>query len=502
MLRKFSSAADNALFDAIAVFFSNTLPSSAAFANQKNVPLAGLARAKRESSERLAKTSRVVVAILGILTLITALLIAFEIRSLSVHFIDHRIMGWSAPGTRISFMVLLLLVIEFALIAAVSVQDKRRREVQALLLESEQRIAFAAEAAELGLWRWDSDTDSFWATEYCQEMFGIQRGAEYDMSAVTGAVHSEDREKVAAAIQRGRETGTSFEIEFRLALGSGGLRWVRARAKPTRDARGEIRQLAGTIVDISEKMTLRAEIEKQQQSLTHLTRVGVIGELSGALAHELNQPLTAILSNAQALKRMIEHEPLDVEELKAAIVDIIEDDARAGNVIRHLRTLLKKEEARIERIDINELVRKTLALARNDLTTRHIVPVLGLSAAPLIVTGDAIQLQQLLLNLVLNAADAMSESTQPGGVLMIASDLIGGEFVHVAISDTGPGIKNGVAEKLFEPFFSTKNQGLGLGLSISRSIVVGHGGTIWGENNMGRGAIFHVSIPRAKEAVS
>jgi PAS domain S-box-containing protein len=333
-------------------------------------------------------------------------------------------------------------------------------------------------------------------------MFGIRRGAAYDMDAVTRAVHPDDRGKVAAAIQRGAETGTIFELDIRLALGSGGWRWVRAKAKPTRNARGEVRQLAGTIIDITEKMTLRAEIEKQQESLTHLTRVGVIGELSGALAHELNQPLTAILSNAQALKRMIEREPIDVEELKAAIVDIIEDDARAGNVIRHLRTLLKKEEARIERIDINELVRKTLALARNDLTTRHIVPAIGLSAAPLVVMGDAIQLQQVLLNLMLNAADAMSENAQPGGVLMISSDLIGGEFVHVAISDTGLGIGDGFSDKLFEPFYSTKKQGLGLGLSISRSIVIGHGGTIWGENNVGRGAIFHISIPRAKEAAS
>ena len=502
MLRKISSVADNALFDAISVFFSNTLPSSAAFARPKEIPHVGLATAKLESTARLANSSRLVVAILGVLTLITALLIASEIRTLSTHFIDHRIMGWSSPGYRIALMVLLLLLIEFALIAAVSVQDRRRREVQALLLESENRIAFAAEAVELGLWRWDAVSDSFWATEYCQEMFGIQRGAEYNMDAVIRAVHPDDRGKVAAAIQRGAETGSNFELEIRLALGSGSWRWVRAKAKPTRNARGEVRQLAGTIIDISEKMTLRAEIEKQQESLTHLTRVGVIGELSGALAHELNQPLTAILSNAQALKRMIEREPIDVEELKAAIVDIIEDDARAGNVIRHLRTLLKKEEARIERIDINELVRKTLALARNDLTTRHIVPAVGLSATPLVVMGDAIQLQQVLLNLMLNAADAMSENAQPGGVLMISSDLIGGEFVHVAISDTGAGIGDGFSDKLFEPFYSTKKQGLGLGLSISRSIVLGHGGTIWGENNVGRGAIFHISIPRAKEAVS
>jgi C4-dicarboxylate-specific signal transduction histidine kinase len=322
------------------------------------------------------------------------------------------------------------------------------------------------------------------------------------MEAITEAVHPEDRQKVADTISRSRDTGMSFELEIRLALGNGGWRWVRTRARPIRDERGNILQLAGTIVDITEKMALRAEIEKQQQSLTHLTRVGVVGELSGALAHELNQPLTAILSNAQALKRMIEQDPIDISELKAAIVDIIEDDARAGSVIRHLRTLLKNEESRVERIEANELIARTLGLARNDLTTRHIVPITKLSSAPLFVSGDAVQLQQLLLNLILNAADAMSEGAQEGGVLMIASDMISGELVHFSISDTGPGIKNGIADKLFEPFFTTKKQGLGLGLSISRSIVAGHGGTIWGENNKGRGAIFHVTFPCAKESVS
>jgi PAS domain S-box-containing protein len=430
------------------------------------------------------------------------MVIAIDIRSISLHFVDHQVMGWNSPGLRLSFVVFMLLLIEFALIGAVAVQDKRRREVQTLLLESESRIAFAAEAAELGLWRWDATSDSFWATEYCQEMFGIPRGAEYDMKAITEAVHPEDRQKVADTISRSRDTGMSFELEIRLALGNGGWRWVRTRARPIRDERGNILQLAGTIVDITEKMALRAEIEKQQQSLTHLTRVGVVGELSGALAHELNQPLTAILSNAQALKRMIEQDPIDVSELKAAIVDIIEDDARAGSVIRHLRTLLKNEESRVERIDANDLIARTLSLARNDLTTRHIVPVTKLSAAPLFVSGDGVQLQQLLLNLILNAADAMSESAQQGGVLMIASDMISGELVHFSISDTGPGIKNGIVDKLFEPFFTTKKQGLGLGLSISRSIVLGHGGTIWGENNKGRGAIFHVTIPFAKESVS
>jgi C4-dicarboxylate-specific signal transduction histidine kinase len=277
---------------------------------------------------------------------------------------------------------------------------------------------------------------------------------------------------------------------------------VRARGRPTKGADGRIAQIAGTVADITEQMNLKAEVERQRQSLAHLTRVGVIGELSGALAHELNQPLTAILSNAQAVQRMIGRNPIDLGELRSAITDIIDDDGRAGDVIRHLRTLLKKDDGHREVLDVNDLVAKALALTKSDLTARHITVVSRFSERPLKVVGDAVQLQQLFLNLIMNAADAMGEQARPGGVLMAVTDLVGGEFVHVSVSDTGSGIPASIMEKLFEPFFSTKKQGLGLGLSISRAIVTSHGGTIWAENNVGHGATLHVSIPRTREAAA
>ncbi|MGN6147904.1 MAG: sensor histidine kinase, partial [Rhizomicrobium sp.] len=245
---------------------------------------------------------------------------------------------------------------------------------------------------------------------------------------------------------------------------------------------------------------MQAEVERQQQSLAHLARVGVIGELSGALAHELNQPLTAILSNAQAIQRMIRQQPLNVSELENAIRDIIEDDSRAGDVIRHLRALLKKDETHHDLLELNALVMNALQLTRSDLISRRVATVTQLFSGKLPVKGDAVQLQQLLLNLILNASEAMSDHLEPGGVLMITSDLVAGTFAHLCVSDTGPGIDGEVMAKLFDTFFTTKPHGLGLGLSICRAIVLRHGGKIWAENNPGEGAAFHIYLPLAEGA--
>jgi PAS domain S-box-containing protein len=401
---------------------------------------------------------------------------------------------------RIPAVVLVLILMEVMLVATLVLQDKRRHELELLLSESEDRMKIAAESADLGLWRWDAATDRFWATAYCRKMFGIQGGTALDMAAMTDAVHPDDRAQVTEAIQKGVFENSSFEVEYRLSFGDGQTRWVRTRGRPYIADDGNVVRIAGTVVDISEKKRMQAEVERQQESLAHLSRVGIVGELSGALAHELNQPLTAILSNAQAMQRMIKRDPIDLAELKNVITDIINDDSRAGDVIRHLRALLKKDEARRDTLDINQVIGKALELTRSDLTSRRVNVVTNLSSQALALTGDPVQLQQLMLNLILNAAEAMaSESGHAGGALIIASD-IAGDLLHVSVADTGPGIRAEIMERLFEPFFSTKTQGLGLGLSISKAIVTSHGGTLWVENNAGRrGATFHVTMPRIRQ---
>ena len=247
--------------------------------------------------------------------------------------------------------------------------------------------------------------------------------------------------------------------------------------------------------DVTEQKRAEREAREQRQQITHLTRVAMLGELSGALAHELNQPLTAILSNAQAAQHLLGASRLDTGELREILHDIATEDRRAGEIIRRLHALFKNEETHFQPLDVNDLVSDVLQLARGDLVARGIDAVTHLAPALPPVRGDRVQLQQVLLNLAVNACEAMSAGDPPGHALTIRTHAVADGGAQISVSDDGPGIPAASLDKLFQPFFTTKRQGLGLGLSISRSIVSAHGGRLWAENNPGRGATFHVVLP-------
>jgi signal transduction histidine kinase len=239
----------------------------------------------------------------------------------------------------------------------------------------------------------------------------------------------------------------------------------------------------------------RAELEAKENraQLTHLTRVALLGQLSGALAHELNQPLTAILSNAQAALHFLKADRIDPAELREILDDIVAEDQRAGQVIHRLRALFKRGETELQLLQVNDLVRESLDLAHGDLVTRNVAVATELSPYVPMVRGDRVQMQQVLLNLLVNACEAMG----PGGArhVTIATYATDDDAVQISVTDRGPGIPAEQEPRLFEPFFTTKPQGLGLGLSISRSIVTAHGGRLWATNNAGPGATFHIVLP-------
>ena len=253
-------------------------------------------------------------------------------------------------------------------------------------------------------------------------------------------------------------------------------------------------------MDITERKSADIEAEQQRQQVSHLTRVAVLGELSGALAHELNQPLTAILSNSQAAQQLLQNVPLDLEELQEILQDITNEDKRAGEVIKRLRTLLKKGEAQRQLLDLNDIVQEVVALSHADLVARNIELSTRMGSGFPRVLGDAVQLQQVLLNLVRNACDAMDAIAFPQRKLTIISAVYAPDLLQVSVADRGVGITGTDLEKLFEPFFSTKPQGMGLGLSISRSVIAAHGGRLWAQNNADGGATFAFTLPVRTEA--
>jgi len=287
-----------------------------------------------------------------------------------------------------------------------------------------------------------------------------------------------------------------FQMEYTFLTSSGEL-WFEMSAEPLQRPEG------GAVIrhtDVTGRKQAELESREQRMALAHLTRVAMLGELSGAMAHELNQPLTAILSNAQAGQRLLAREPVDLAEIREVLKDIADDDRRAGAVIHRLRAMLKKEELALQPLDLGEVAREVLDLARSDLITRNVLVTTRLSPGLPPVRGDRVQLQQVLLNLMLNACESIAISEPPERRVTVTTTRVA-DGVQISVGDRGTGIAADAMNRLFEPFFTTKPHGLGLGLSICRSIVTDHGGRLWATNNEEKGgATFHLVLPAAEGA--
>ena len=260
-----------------------------------------------------------------------------------------------------------------------------------------------------------------------------------------------------------------------------------------------------SIVDITERKLAELEAARQRHDLAHLARVTALGELSSSLAHELTHPLTAILSNAQAAQRFLADDNVDLDEVREILNDIVTQDQRAGEVIHSLRLMLKKGELQehCDGVDLNEVIRDVVNLMRSDLINRNVTLDTDLAQKLPAITGDRVQLQQVLLNLALNGCEAMADYNSSERRLLIASQWENGA-VRVSVADRGSGIPEEKMQQVFERFFTTKKEGMGLGLSVCRTIIDAHRGKIWATNDAGCGATFHFSLPivgAGKEAV-
>ena len=253
-------------------------------------------------------------------------------------------------------------------------------------------------------------------------------------------------------------------------------------------------------MDVTDQKAAEAEAELQRQEVTHLMRVSVLGELSGAIAHEVNQPLTAILSNAQAALYLLGQDSPNLAEVRDALQDIVQEDNRAGEVIQRLRGLLKKGESRSESVDLNELVDSTTTLLRSELIDRRVTVQTDLAAGLPIVFGDSVQLQQVLLNLVVNAMDAMASTPVEQRHVNISTRETPAGAIEIRVKDHGPGIEPVDEKQVFAPFYTTKEHGLGLGLTICSTIIQKHGGTINLRNDEAGGAVAEVSLPAERHA--
>lgn len=376
----------------------------------------------------------------------------------------------------------------------------RAAQLSGQLRQSEQRMDMAADAANLGLWEWNIPRDEIWATDRACALFALTPREDLDLKGFLDRVHPEEREAVGQAVSEAINGSGSYEKEYRIVLPDGGVRWMQAWGRVDTDADGKPVLMRGVVVDVTRRKEgeerarqMEAEAARQRDELAHLSRVAMLGELSGALAHELNQPLTAILSNAQAAQRFLARPDVDLAEIREILGDIVADDKRAGEVIRRLRSLLKKEDASFEPVDPNELAQEVLRLMRSDLLHREVNVTVALAPSLPRVSGDRVQLQQVLLNFLINACDAMGDGAQRRELTLRTAHRDGD--IEVSVADSGKGIAADDLARIFEPFVTTKAQGMGLGLAICRTIIQAHGGRLWAENLEAGGAIVRFLLP-------
>lgn len=383
-------------------------------------------------------------------------------------------------------------------IAALLAARVRRQRSEAALRESEERINLAAEAANLGLWVWDVRQDDIWATEKCRALFGFSPDEPVPFAAFAARIHPDDRSGMEQAVQHAVENKAAYESEYRVNLPGGGTRWIGARGVATGNGTGPATRLLGVCVDVTARKNADAEIQRQRSELAHVARVSIMGELSASMAHELNQPLTAILTNAQAAQRFMASGTADMDEFREILKDIAYDTTRARDVIRHLRALVKRSEPDFTKLEVGDTIREVIGFLHGDIVARNVRVSLELLADLPPVLGDRIQLQQVLINLLLNAFDALNGNPVAERLVTVALTQESSRLVRVTVRDCGAGLSPEKLTAIFEPFFTTKQDGMGMGLSVTRSIVESHGGRIWAENNSTGGAAFHFTLPVAK----
>jgi len=292
---------------------------------------------------------------------------------------------------------------------------------------------------------------------------------------------------VRSAINTGEQT---FQAEYRLRRRDGQYAYVNGRSCIVRDRAGNPCRVIGSLTDITD----RKRAEEGNRHLAHVSRLAALGELTASIAHEVNQPLGAILSNAEAAELLLDQGTIQTEELKQIICDIRQDDLRASDVIKHIRSLVKRGELVMQPFDMNQAIRDMLTLFNADLVRQKVTVETRLAPLPL-VHGDRVHLQQILLNLIINAVEAMSDTPGSDKRLRIQTRCADTGGIEVAVCDSGPGIAPATEELLFDSFYTTKPQGMGLGLSISRSLIKAHGGTIRAFTLREGGACFSFRLP-------
>src|SRR6266542_432939 len=373
--------------------------------------------------------------------------------------------------------------------AVMDVTERKRAEEA--VLRSEKELRNVIETIPISVWTALPDGTVDFVSRHWREHSGLSGEGPYGAGWQT-AVHPDDVDRHLDKWRAALATGAPFENEARRRAADGEYRWFLARAVPLRDEQGNILKWYGITMEIEDRKRAEEAFREAQIELAHVTRMSTLGEMTAPIAHEINQPLGALVNNAGACLGCLDAENL--EEARNSVALMMDDAQRASDIITRIRALAKKAPPQKDSLDINQTIREVIALAQSEVQRNQIALQTQLSGDMPLVFADRIQLQQVMLNLMMNAIEAMTQVSGPRG-LLISSGADDSKGVVVVVRDSGAGLDSKSLERLFEPFYTTKPQGMGMGLAICRSIIEAHDGRIWATTNEDRGATFHFTLP-------
>src|SRR5882762_9373723 len=386
--------------------------------------------------------------------------------------------------------------------SAFDIEDRKRAEEA--LRRSEGYLAEAQRLTRTGSWAWSVATrhSVYWSQENYR-LFGFDpEGGIPSDEAFYQRIHPEDRDRVRREVFLERpDEGSHFDVEFRIVLPDGAIKYVRSTGHPVRNISGDLLEYVGTSIDVTERKRADEERERLHQAqadLAHVNRVTTMGELTASLAHEIRQPISAALTNAKTCLLWLGRDEPNVARACETASRLVKDVTRAADIIGRISSLFKKGALQRELVDVNELIREMIVLLRSEANRYSISIRTELAEGLPKVMADRVQLQQVFMNLMLNGIDAMKE-TSGGGDLAIKSEAGDGQLL-ISVSDTGVGLPPEEADQIFRAFFTTKDNGTGMGLPISRSIIESHGGRLWAAGASGQGATFQFTLPAAVAA--